>query len=135
MSHHTLPFSTTYAYPVAEDVGPDKQRVLRRWTVRTLRDLPAQASLDALAAQWVDEVAQTVRATTGQRVSSAGLPTASVLRIDDRHGVVVVEVPTPPQTLGNEAAIATWSLLRSVDAAFGIEDLQGLPRHLWFELR
>lgn len=127
-----------YAYPSAEPVGKSGRRFVRRWVARSERELPDQAALDALAERLVTEATRVLREAYGQTSEDQlrdSLPMASIVRIAPNHCVVVIESPTPGHAVGDAAAVGTWRILRGMDNAIGIEDLEGIPKRFWFPMR
>jgi hypothetical protein len=127
-----------YAYPTAEPVGLDGRRFVRRWVVRCQREVPEQRELSDLAAHLMARAKKSVRdayaAHTPDEQISGSLPGASMIRIGSKHCVVVIETPSAPYAVGDAAGIGTWTILRGIDDTLGIEDLEGLPKQLWFQL-
>lgn len=124
-------------YPLAEPVGSEGRRCLYKWVVRSVRPIPDQDELDRLA----DALAQEV--SDGMREAYAGAPAerlrdsfpiASLIRIDDRHLIAVVETATKKASYGDEMMISNWGFLHVVDRELGVEELQGLPKRFWFPL-
>jgi hypothetical protein len=138
VNQETLRAIVGIAYPLPEDIDGGR-RFLQRWIVRSEREVPGQDELDALAARLVAESVEVIREAYAAHVSAERLegafPDARIVRLDDRHCVVVIELSSRRDGVGDEDVIATWSIRRGVDRAFGIEDLGGLPKARWFELR
>lgn len=128
-----------YAYPAIEPVGSRRTRFLRRWIVRSVGELPHEAEFNAVGSRIAAAVEAFFRdtyescATENQLLIS--MPKVSLIRIDEHHCVADIEAPTPGHAVGDAAAIGTWTTLRAIDEAFGIEDLQGLPKRMWFQLK
>ncbi len=127
-----------YAYPAMEPVGQNGKRFLRRWIVRTVRVLPNDTEIGTLALRIAGNVKATLRSAYEEHASEAALlesaPVIDLVRIDETHCVAEIETPSAEQAVGDTAAIATWMTLRAIDEAFGIEDLEGLPKKMWFQL-
>ena len=127
------------SYPNAIPVREDHRRFVRSWVVRSRLEIPDQSILGPLAEKLAAEAGNVVREASGRHVPeeaiSTSLPAASIVRVAPHHCIVCIESPTPEHALGNDAAIGTWTILRGLDAAFGIEDLQGIPKEFWFALK
>lgn len=115
-----------------------EHRFARHWVVRTLRDLPEEDEVSDLS-QALDEHARKLLCEAYAALSTPEQLRSSearirVLRIDSKHCVVSIELPTRKDEIGDADMVLTWGTLRRVDEAFGIDDLQGLPRNFWFLL-
>ena len=134
----TLRVLVGYAYPAAEVVAPDARRFSRRWVVRSVRNLPPQDELRRLAGVLVAKATSVLRDAYGQHASEEQLkecsPAGSIVRLDEQHCVVVIESPVHQAAIGDDAAIGTWFILRGLDEAVGIDDLEGIPKRHWFAL-
>lgn len=127
-----------YVYPSAVSVGDDGHRFLRRWIVRCTRELPEQSALDLLAQRLCTEAQEAIRRAHGDRLAIEGShprTTADIVRISPRHCVASIESPAHDHAVGNEAAIGTWHILRGIDQAFELDELEGIPKQFWFQLR
>ncbi len=122
-----------YAYPAAESTH-DGKLVMRRWLIRAKQKLPDQSRMNDLARQLDRDVARMQREAHDENASGE-LPTVQLARIGEHHCVVLIEAPSPEHAMGNEAATQTWVVLRQLDSAVEIEDLQGLPKDFWFQMR
>jgi hypothetical protein len=128
-----------YVYPTVEPMGQEERRSLRRWVIRSARPLPEDSRI-AAASERITRIAEgAVRAAYEEHTSQAALqesmPVIRLVRIDDARCVAEIEVPTAAHAVGDAVGIGTWTTLRAIDEAFGIEDLQGLPKKLWFQLK
>jgi hypothetical protein len=125
-------------YPRHDVIG-DGRRFRQRWVVRTERDLPGQDGLDALGERLLADAVQIIREAYAAYVPAerleGALPDARIVRLDERHCVAVIELPSRQHGVADEDIIGTWTILRGLDRAFGVEDLGGLPKARWFELR
>jgi hypothetical protein len=124
------------AYPPAVEVG---SRVRRNWIARTVAVLPQEATLidlertvETYAVAQIRE-AYAATATAGQL--SSARPSIALLRLDDHHLIVRVEFAAPEDSVGNAAWISQWGVLQAIDRVLRLDELQGLPRALWFPLR
>jgi hypothetical protein len=127
-----------HAYPNAESIGEDGRRFVRRWVVRCKRELPDQPELDIVATTLTTGAQQALRDAYGDVIGSDPaycLPLTDIVRISPSHCVACVEAPTHKHAVGDDAAIATWLVLRGIDQAFEIEELEGIPKDYWFQLR
>lgn len=126
-----------YSYPLAEAVGGDGRRFVRRWIVRCVRD-PSEQDLQALTVRVAAAVETVFRSGYTEHASEEALlesmPAVRLAAISPRHCVVEIELPTPDHAVGDAAGIGTWTTLRALDEAIGIEDLAGLPKQMWFQL-
>jgi hypothetical protein len=121
------------AYPPVEDVENRVRVFRRRWIVRVRKSLAPSAIVTAT----MRAVEGTVR---GEIVKHFGDVAGDAFgvganRIGDLHLVVDVVSPNPELGVGDAAAVGTWQVLRSVDREWDIEDLQGIPRRFWFQLK
>jgi hypothetical protein len=125
------------SYPIAEDVGAGWLR--RDWVVRTAVPLPEEEALRALGARLGDDVFASILDAYGELVSRERLESARpeyrLIRVDERHLVVRMKFAGHERSMGDEAAISQIGFLQRLDRALRIDDLQGLPRALWFFLR
>jgi hypothetical protein len=128
-----------YAYPAVEPVGARGERFSRRWIVRCTGELPREAEVNAVGTQIAETVQALFRSTYESTATEdqllMSMPKVSLGKIDEYHCVAEIEAPTAGYAVGNAAAIGTWTTLRAIDEAYGIEDLQGLPKRMWFQLK
>lgn len=128
-----------YAYPVVEPIGNDGRRFRRRWIIRCSRDMPPQDEAEALGLKLAARAEAVLRETYSGHASEDQLrnsiPAVELVAAGAQHGVVAIEAPTPSHAVGDAAGIGTWVVLRGIDDALVIEDLQGLPKNMWFQLR
>jgi hypothetical protein len=127
------------AYPVPEPAGKNDQMMVRRWLVRTEREIPEQALLDMVAERLTAEVAEARRNAYREDVSeellSSTQPAASIVRITATHCVVSIEAAAPGCGMGDDQAIATWGILQRLDKSIGVADIEGIPKQFWFAMR
>lgn len=125
------------SYPVAEDVGAGW--LSRDWVVRTAVPLPDDEALRALGARLGDAVFASILDAYGELVSRERLenarPEYRLIRVDECHLVVRMKFAGRERTVGDEDAISQIGFLQRLDRVLRIDDLQGLPRALWFFLR
>lgn len=125
------------SYPIAEDVGAGWLR--REWVVRTAVPLPEADALRALGARLGDDVFASILDAYGELFSRERLESARpeyrLIRVDDHHLVVRMRFAGRERVVGDEDAIAQIGFLQGLDRVLRIDDLQGLPRALWFFLR
>jgi hypothetical protein len=124
------------AYPAVELVS--EHRFARRWSVFTHARLPPQEDLDAMSEQIESAVTRELRealATEDVETVGRNLPGVRLVRMDDEHCVVVIELPRPEVARGDAAAVGPWGTLQRLDERLRIRELQGLPREAWFTLR
>ncbi len=125
------------AYPNAEP-SEGGNSFIRRWIVRSGQELPGPTVLEALAERLATKAAQVLAEAYGRQLSedqAASRTMASIIGFAPKHCVVSIESPAPGHAIGDDAAIITWSILRGVDEALGIDDLEGIPKHFWFPMR
>lgn len=123
------------AYPIAEPLG---NRFVRHWVVRLECQVPEQMELDLLAERLAALGKEAIASTQGADASTAvaeRVPEVRILPIATKHCVVSIQTPTAERAVGPDAAVGTWLVLRGLDDALGISDLQGIPKELWFQLR
>lgn len=127
------------AYPVPELIGEGDRRLIRRWIVRSERVLASQAALDEMTPGLVARVVEITREAYKDHASADRLlssePAVEIVRVDSTHCIVCIESVAPSHAIGNEVGIATWGVLRQLDALIEIADLQGIPKHFWFPMR
>src|SRR5262245_27285919 len=104
--HDTRPILRMFigdAYPREEPVGSEGRRCLYKWIVRSARPLPEQDELDRLADALAQEVTGVMReayaAAPAERLRDS-FPLGSLIRIDDRHVLAVVETATKESSYG-----------------------------------
>lgn len=123
-----------HAYPAPEDVPSEAGLFRRRWMVRVSQKLGEGSALQAATEGFERRARAEIRRSYGD-VAAEAQPRAGVARIDDHHVVLEIDCPKPPIAVGDVAAIVTWVVLRAADREWGIEDLQGIPRRYWFQLK
>jgi len=123
------------AYPVARDL-PGTEFFRRRWILRTGSDIPVGSALERAVKSFELEARDAIAVARGP-IDSAGSSLAAVgaIRIDDHHLALVIDCPTPAASQGDEAAIATFTVLRAAGQLWQVEDIQGLPTRYWFWMR
>lgn len=125
---------TGYAYPPGEPVEGEPHRFVRRWVLRVARSLGEDVN-DAVGT--MEEAARRAM-TEAYGAGAAGLDTEPLVRgvlIGEVHVVLEITCPTPEAAVGDSAAVITWTVLRLAHELWEIEDLEGIPRHFWFQLR
>ena len=123
------------AFPPIHQLG--RNRFSRTWVVRVRTPLGADVDLAALAETLrvrCDDKLQEAHgdAVAGNDLNKAGV---SIAKIAACHLAVTIETPTSDVAIGAAAAVITWTTLRGIDEILGIDDLAGLPKELWFEMR
>jgi hypothetical protein len=127
-----------YSYPAIQPVGENGERFTRFWIVRCARELPDGTGFDAAGSRIAQTVEEVFRSTYAESAPEARLtqsaPRIRLTAIDRNHCVAEIELPSAAHAVGDAAGIGTWTTLRAIDQLFGIEELQGPPRRLWFQL-
>jgi hypothetical protein len=123
------------AYPSPQAVGADGNRFVRHWVVRLEREVPEAEALEALVERLLSSATEALSPTPAGELAAMRLPSVRLLKIARRHCVVSIESPSHEKALGPDAAAITWTVLRGVDGALGLSDLQGIPKELWFQLK
>lgn len=126
------------AYPSIESLGEDSERFRRRWIVRTIQPVPSQPELLTLSGSLSSQVEAWIRSTVegvSEHLLGRSFPCICIEALDVHHCVVAIDLPLPEVAVGDSAGTGTWGTLRGIDEALGIEDLQGLPKRMWFQLK
>ena len=120
----------TSLIPSAEPVGTSGY-LRRAWVVK-VRQPVNQVDLDRLLITVLGQCQQEAAEATGRPITQGSqlLGTA----VTAYHVVLATDFPSHSIAKGDEAAIYNWGALRKVDGSLGIEELQGLPRSLWWFL-
>lgn len=121
------------AYPSPVPSGGGNSFICR-WIVRSAQDLPEQTVLEALAQGLASKAAQVLADAYGRPVAASRIM-ASIIGFAPKHCVVSIESPAPGRAIGDDAAIITWTVLRGLDEALGVDDLEGIPKRFWFPMR
>jgi hypothetical protein len=128
------------SFPLARTSKIDDRYVSRRWLVRSERKVTQTAELELLKEQLMSEAGR-LYTGGGGRVPDDGstgeaMPDVTLTKVDDRHCVVSIEVPTSESgSEGGAAAEVIACVLRRIDRTLGIESLQGVPRRFWSFLK
>lgn len=118
------------SYPPAESASDRSGAMQRRWIVRSRKALSEETARD-LQSKLNENARARLMALNLDRPDIIRL---AIVRIDEIHLVLETQFPDPSSACGDEAMIATWAALRDVDLCVQIDDLEGLPRRLWFQL-
>jgi hypothetical protein len=124
-------------FPVALPVG--RGRLRRNWVLRVAAQLPSDPDLDRLANDAEEQAFAAIRQAYGSSVPEdqlrANRPAVRIARLGASHLIVRVEFCDTEASVGDSAAISQWLVLQEVDRVLRLEDLQGLPCELWFQIR
>lgn len=125
---------TGAAYPATEELQENVRMFRRRWTLRVKQPLAAANVLRETVRKFETDAQREILRNYG--IAAAGdLPRLTSARIDDYHLLLGIECPKPAVAVGDIAAVVTWMVLQAADMAWGIDDLEGIPRRYWFALK
>lgn len=120
--------------PPARDVASSSRLFVRYWVMRI--SSPFEVGTGDLESDSLTKLVKDALERAYGGALKPGVDVAIRLQALDRHHIVAeIECPKPTETVGDEAAIITWTVLRECDSRWEIEDLQGVPKRYWLELK
>jgi hypothetical protein len=124
-----------YACPAAISIQGQTGWLRRKWIARVSGGATVEncARLsEAITAEIADAL---LKGGVPANHLEQGSPKIMIAVVDATHVVVQTDFVGPEAqprlNLGDAAMAATWGALQRVDAALGIEELEGLPRRYW----
>lgn len=118
---------------------PLADRLLVDWVARARQALPDQAALSLMQSRIEDEIYSNMRSAYNASVSKERLsearPRILLVRLDELHLLVRIDMAAPDATIGDTSAIAQYGSLQAIHRDLVLDDLQGLPAKWWFFLR